>query len=554
MKRILSLLILLVIGFSFSQETQYNLALDNNGSTSGNSRAPQGAYRYERCVYLITATEMASSGLVNGDVLTGIGFNYSAAQNIATTGNFIVYLQNTADATNLKSTTWATAITGMTTVSNTTLTIPAASGQFNHLFTGGSSFTYTGGGIYVAFEYQNASGTLATTANVALCSTTLTSGLKSAQSTTALPTTLTASNWRPMTYLAKSVPCAAVNGLSAGAYTDTSAIVNWTENVNAQLEWGLYPYTQGGGGSTATVSATNTYTISSLTAGKAYDVYIRKNCGSGVYSEWRKVSVGTSNTAPVTSYPYSQNFEPAADQAYLYNLGWGNQPTGNVGSWSWFDDSAYSQSSTFFLGSIVSATTAQNCWVFSRPLAMTAGNTYTISYYYATFSTAATTGAMSFNVGINTTNSGTGVTQLASHPDYNNTTYVQESLPFIPTVSGNYYVGFQNNTPARTGITTNNYIFIDTFNVTETLGVDDIQPNATASYIYPNPVKSSFQVKLSEDFNAAQTSLIITDLSGKKVKEFSVADSYTISELPKGVYLLNVTDGKKSENKKLIKE
>ncbi len=95
---------------------------------------------------------------------------------------------------------------------------------------------------------------------------------------------------------------------------------------------------------------------------------------------------------------------------------------------------------------------------------------------------------------------------------------------------------------------------LDDVAVTGVLAVDDISTNDTLSAIYPNPVKSSFQVKLSEDFNAAQTSLIITDLSGKKVKEFSVADSYNISELPKGVYLLNVTDGKKSENKKLIKE
>ncbi len=90
--------------------------------------------------------------------------------------------------------------------------------------------------------------------------------------------------------------------------------------------------------------------------------------------------------------------------------------------------------------------------------------------------------------------------------------------------------------------------------VNASAGVDDIASSQANSSIYPNPVKSTFQVKLSEDFNAIQTSLIITDLSGKKVKEFSVADSYNISELPKGIYLLSITDGKKSENKKIVKQ
>lgn len=201
MKKTVLLLLTFVSFLSYSQETQYFNVLNNTpGSTSGNSRAPQGSQRYARTVYLITAAEVAASGLANNDVVNSIGFNYSTAQNVATTGAFKVYLQNTADATNLKSTTWATAITGMTTVSNSTFTIPAAIGEAFHLFAGGTAFTYTGGALYVAFEYQNASGTLATTGNVALCSTTLANGLKSAQSTTALPTTIANSNWRPQRF------------------------------------------------------------------------------------------------------------------------------------------------------------------------------------------------------------------------------------------------------------------------------------------------------------------------------------------------------------------
>lgn len=68
--------------------------------------------------FLILQTEKAKTGIVNGNVINSIAFNYLAAQDVQITGNIILYLQNTADATNTKSTTWSTAITGMKTVSN----------------------------------------------------------------------------------------------------------------------------------------------------------------------------------------------------------------------------------------------------------------------------------------------------------------------------------------------------------------------------------------------------------------------------------------------------
>ena len=129
-------------------------ALPQDNSTSGNERCPMLRNRFGRSVYLITAGELAANGLTSGSSITGIGWNYQTGQGLSGSGPLIVYLQNTSDATNLKSTTWATAIAPMTVVHNASTLLPSPAGPFDIAFSGGSPFTYTGGGLYVAFDMQ----------------------------------------------------------------------------------------------------------------------------------------------------------------------------------------------------------------------------------------------------------------------------------------------------------------------------------------------------------------------------------------------------------------
>lgn len=97
------------------------------------------------------------------------------------------------------------------------------------------------------------------------------------------------------------------------------------------------------------------------------------------------------------------------------------------------------------------------------------------------------------------------------------------------------------------------YMFmVDNFKVSETLAVSDLDKNVSS--VYPNPVVDSFNVNLSSKFNAENVSLTLTDLSGKTVKTFGTADSYNVSDLPKGVYVLKITDGKNTEIKKIVKK
>ncbi|MGI4872081.1 MAG: T9SS type A sorting domain-containing protein [Janthinobacterium lividum] len=155
-------------------------------------------------------------------MLTAIGFSYFANQDTATTGSFRVYLQNTSDATYQKaSTNWTTGSTGiidnMTLVHNASLTIPPSVGNLDIPFSGGNTFTYTGGGLYVAFDYQNATGVLVQQGNRAKCNSDLPGGLHNAYSTSALAADLTnTSDFRPVTRLAYAAPAI---GIVRAVYT-----------------------------------------------------------------------------------------------------------------------------------------------------------------------------------------------------------------------------------------------------------------------------------------------------------------------------------------------
>lgn len=128
--------------------------------------APQSLYRFSRCYFLILPSEMAASGFPAGEKITSIGFNYKYGTNLATKGFFKVYFQNTSESINTKTSNWNSAISQMTLVNADTLQIQTSPGYFDISLNQCDSFTYSGGGIYVAFEYSNPSGPLASVSNV----------------------------------------------------------------------------------------------------------------------------------------------------------------------------------------------------------------------------------------------------------------------------------------------------------------------------------------------------------------------------------------------------
>ncbi|MGB3453686.1 MAG: choice-of-anchor J domain-containing protein [Moheibacter sp.] len=98
-------------------------------------------------------------------------------------------------------------------------------------------------------------------------------------------------------------------------------------------------------------------------------------------------------------------------------------------------------------------------------------------------------------------------------------------------------------------------LLVDDFLVTQevTAGTNDI--SLKNLYIYPNPVKEEFNIVYPEGkFNTADLKIKISDLSGRTVMEFGAQNQYNISNLSKGVYVVEATDGKQTMSGRIIKK
>ncbi|MFC3159816.1 T9SS type A sorting domain-containing protein [Chryseobacterium arachidis] len=70
--------------------------------------------------------------------------------------------------------------------------------------------------------------------------------------------------------------------------------------------------------------------------------------------------------------------------------------------------------------------------------------------------------------------------------------------------------------------------------------------------VYPNPVKDNFYIR--SDIKSV-TKISVTDMSGKLIKTVEgKSDGYNISDLPKGTYIILITNDKEITRKKIIKQ
>ncbi len=200
MKKITSLLFactLLFFGKLIAQPTVYIEAPPYDNGTSSN-RAPNGtsAHTYMRACALVLASEL--TGIAPNTTITSFGFTLNTGTNLnSVVGNFTLYLENTSDITNTKSTNFATAIGGMTSVYASVMTVPTTATSSSITVTLSTPFTYTGGGLYVAYDWYCA-GPFDLTAAVYRCNYLgLAGGALTAASSAAAPSTLGATNFRP---------------------------------------------------------------------------------------------------------------------------------------------------------------------------------------------------------------------------------------------------------------------------------------------------------------------------------------------------------------------
>jgi hypothetical protein len=140
--------------------------LPHSGGATSSAQAPSTRYARSRGVYLIRATELAAAGYLPGSSPTILEWNYQTGPGILGSAPLRIYLENTTDTNYTKPLSFNSALAGMTPVHNATTMLPATAGIFDVYFSGGVPFTYTGGGLYVAFDWGPYEGTRSTTAKV----------------------------------------------------------------------------------------------------------------------------------------------------------------------------------------------------------------------------------------------------------------------------------------------------------------------------------------------------------------------------------------------------
>ncbi len=193
------LLIALLVTCTIRSVAQYNtftipaIANGNSGSGSG----PTNTSLYHRSNTIYKASELLPY-LSSGDTIGRVGWSVHTAGG-SVTGTMKIYLVNTTDVANMRSTTWATLLTtptAMTLVYNGSMTIPASATVYSLTLT--TPFVYTGAGIYVAYEWTPSTTSTAATYN---CNIDITGGQWNAQGTS-LPATLNLnSNFRAQVIL-----------------------------------------------------------------------------------------------------------------------------------------------------------------------------------------------------------------------------------------------------------------------------------------------------------------------------------------------------------------
>ena len=83
------------------------------------------------------------------------------------------------------------------------------------------------------------------------------------------------------------------------------------------------------------------------------------------------------------------------------------------------------------------------------------------------------------------------------------------------------------------------------------LDIENVGQKWNGFKVYPNPVKDVLNI----DFSGDNVSCAIFDMQGKQVLELTYGDTqFNVSSLPKGVYVLKITDSEKTSTYKVIKE
>ena len=341
-------------------------------------------------------------------------------------------------------------------------------------------------------------------------------------------------------------------------FSQTTADISMDAPGDYDIEWGVFPYTQGSGGSTASITNSDTYQLTGLMSGVSYIVFVREDCGGGDLSNYTELIVGTS-PSNLNNLPYSEDLEPDANQALLLNFGLSFAGTG---SWNFnVDNLTDGDTTNDFANDGVASLFANNttttvdadAWVYIGPFDLTTANEYTFSFFQRNLDVSSFTRPnKDLEIAVSTTNDGTGNTILLTLDDLENITYVQRSVTYTPPSDGQYYFGIHDKSSFLATATAGNSAFIDTIGLSsQALSINEFDENNFSYYYHKaskslNLESSATPLTKIEVYSMLGQSVISKPLSGASI-------SINVASLNNGVYLAKVFVDGGSKTIKFIK-
>lgn len=329
---------------------------------------------------------------------------------------------------------------------------------------------------------------------------------------------------------------------SSGA-TKTSVNINWTAATGvtgydyAIVSPSTAPVLTG----TVNNPTTATASVSNLTENTRYDYYVRSKNNAltggwiGPYSFFTAQELGMGNS-------YNYGFDNTA-AGFYNNDGW-------TGAWSTNASATNPQAGgqMVFSNSSEVLATPTNRWLFSKPFNLTAGQSYSISFYLRSFSSSATLNPQqSIALKVGNENISTAQTQTVwSSSTFANTTWTQYTATYTPAASGTHYFSFHHFTP---GNATSVSLGLDTFNISGVLSTEEVKLDNTLT-IYPNPVSEILNIKTDGKIKE----ISVYDMSGRKMKANLINNQIDVRNLQSGTYMIEIITTKGKSSQQFIKK
>ena len=346
-----------------------------------------------------------------------------------------------------------------------------------------------------------------------------------------------------------------------------TATIGWTEPSPVPAGgYEVYYSTNNTAPDASTVlNATNSVTsttasapVSGLQPSTTYYAWVRSSCSASDKSIWSTSTSFTTLCVPITTLPWSENFDAMATigSAIIPNC-WTQTPGGSSSTYNFTSANASQQayndpkSAPNYVTIYYPYSNAAYLW--TPTFTLTAGSSYDFTFYWVGDGYS----GWQNEVLVNNGQTATGATSLSTFITAdqtaagggNSANYTKVTVTYIPTATGDYSFGIK----ALNTTTDPYYMGFDDFSLTQSnLATAETSVKKKEVNVYPNPFKDVLHVADIKNVK----SVTVTDVAGRVVKTIdNPTTELQLGELNTGLYLvtMNFKDGSKSTVKAIKK-